>query len=398
MQQPYSLRRQQIQNRPPKTEDSFFAWLQGASKPIVAVTTVVVFFVIVLISMAASEPASPHPPPSPSPPPHPPSSPPRVPSYNVWMLPNDKCEYKNADETYVYSSRAEALSACEAAGCTGLADWNLVNDVSFVYNKKTGPDFQRRGSRCAAQWWASYVTPASSGMAWWMSETASECGSKGWNAHTGKAAAACIGCSSEINFCSPPPSPPSPPVQPFVSKPNGDCITHLTEQECKTKAAHIGYTLSVASSTTVPPGCTSIPIVSGAYYYNTNMESTASCVGDVTRHCLCGMDPPSPPPLPPKPPPLPPHPPASPPAPIQPLYRQVSRQCDTDLTEIECRTWANNEGRTSFVSVNIDWIPKGCTFSQSNTYAYYNAHPNPITDCALSVHVCMCGVPVVTPK
>ena len=98
------------------------------------------------------------------------------------------------------------------------------------------------------------------------------------------------------------------------------------------------------------------------------------------------------------PPPRSPPPPASPPAPIQPIYIQPSVECSTYLTEIECRTWANNEGRTNFIHTNVDFMPKGCSFAMGSTTAYYNSHPNPTSTCDVSVHVCVCGQPVMTPK
>lgn len=99
------------------------------------------------------------------------------------------------------------------------------------------------------------------------------------------------------------------------------------------------------------------------------------------------------------PPPAMPAPPNGPPPPIQPILFSANHDCSTYLTELECRTWANNEGRTAFASVESTAIPKGCTFAPSLPIsAFFNSHPDPPSTCTSSVHECVCGRPVYTPK
>jgi hypothetical protein len=248
-------------------------------------------------------PASPPPPPSLPPEPPPPALPPSLPPsppppYNVWMLPVDKCG--SSGSSYIYSSRAAALAGCQAEGCSGLADWTQAGNGHFVYQTKNGPA-TNNGNRCAAQWWASPVTPVSAEMAWWMNAAVDGCGSAGWNKHWGaNAAAACIGCP-DIQVCPPPPpTPPSlppppparPPIQPMEVRASSGCQTHLSSQECESIAGWYNRAFYVTSNSLGMPGCYAYTNNFGqtSQYFNSDFSSGRTCA-ESGFTCFCGEDP-----------------------------------------------------------------------------------------------------------
>ena len=119
-----------------------------------------------------------------------------------------------------------------------------------------------------------------------------------------------------------------------------------------------------------------MPIVAGVYFYNTNLASTATCEGDSNRQCICGMDPPSPPPSPSPPPP-------SPPPPIQPYAASTTQDCATLMTELECKTHADNNAGM-FSAGDITNIPPGCSFfpASVNKLTSYNRLTSTGVTCA----------------
>lgn len=240
-------------------------------------------------------------PPALPPPALPPSLPPSPPPpYNVWMLPQDKCG--SSGSVYVYSSRADAAAACQAEGCTGLADWAQAGNPHFVWQKKSGPQ-SNSGSRCAAMWWATTVTPVDGDMAWWMSygDGSGGCGYTGWNKKwSGSAAAACFGCP-DIQLCPPPPPAPpelpppppvSPPIQPMEVRPSSGCQTHLTQQECQSIAGWYNRFLSTINNNAAMPGCYAYTNNFGqtSQTYNSDTTGARTCA-ESGFTCFCGEDP-----------------------------------------------------------------------------------------------------------
>ena len=191
-------------------------------------------------------------------------------------------------------------------------------------------------------------------------------GGKGSNSSTCLYGYDCLDCGIRFPY-PPPPSPPPPrpppispppiptpappiPVRPFQTKPDADCINHLTQTECDIKASHLGWAFRVISNTTTPSGCTYTPTLSGIYFFNTDMNSTATRKDNPDRICLCGMDPPStpfpppspPPPSPPPPSPPPPSPPPPSPPPITPHTTRPNSDCIDHLTQHECQSKASH--------------------------------------------------------
>lgn len=116
--------------------------------------------------------------------------------------------------------------------------------------------------------------------------------------------------------------------------------------------------------------------------------------GDTKRFYVKSSDsclpPSSPPSLPPSsPPPSPP--PTPPPAPpIQPVENRQSGACDTFLTELECRTVAENRG-LSFQLTSNEYAPKGCvqySFSGQDPYVTFQTVGG---GACFGVAECICG-------
>lgn len=130
---------------------------------------------------ARCPPLPPAVPPLPSPPPPPP--------YPVWGLPFDVCGsvQGSLEETYPFTTRAEANTACLNAGCSGLADPSMVQFDHFRWQYLPGivpnPD-HGVASRCKATWWNYDFGGVVNRPGWYMDTSTlppNGCGANGWN-------------------------------------------------------------------------------------------------------------------------------------------------------------------------------------------------------------------------
>ena len=183
-------------------------------------------------------PLLPPPTPPPFPPPQQPSAPPpRELLDTIHNLPRHLCGGPSIDPNtglpikYPYASAAEAIDACLAYNCTGLANISFINSPDWWFADGHGADTGNSTAEvdmCRAAWYINDIDLGglSQYVMGWHMHTADRigvgCGSAGYNEWTqASAGAGCIGCPRYLDRCpSPPPFPPmDPPVSPPLTPP-----------------------------------------------------------------------------------------------------------------------------------------------------------------------------------
>ena len=203
------------------------------------------------------------------------------------------------------------------------------------------------------------------------------------------------------------PTPPPPPASPPFPRPP------IAPVECAATQGRLDTQTAFAN----PRWCWQVKTTQSCdAYYTLSNDKIRLCYNpiapEVNKDVMClatdeyedcySPFPPPTPPLPSPPPPPPPSPPPAappaaptPPTPVQPLREGVI-ECDPHLTELECQTIADNNGR-SFIANSFTNMPPGCSFvpADQNQQTYFNANPAAATTCATSNSqmglVCLCG-------
>lgn len=216
----------------------------------------------------------------PPPPPTPPISPPLSPDTEwLWALPDDLCAVTDLTE---YTTQADALAACVAVGCLGLAN---ESQLQGAYYPGLTWEQNRYGDRCERGWVADYDNMITMWVDGDNPESASaECGGNG---HSGaykriqspfftEGVAYCTGCPNLNLTCPSPAMPPPTSPPPATPAPCGaDSPIDPTGIYKDTSATHGDYVdTTVAVSCALSTGPTSPYGQSHKQIYCTKDETT----------------------------------------------------------------------------------------------------------------------------